>query len=542
MNMSAARARPAGRRTIAQLFALTLTSAGLTLVSGASVAGGGGHDDKDRVGRNTAGAAGCAALAGARVRDTTIVSTALVAATATAPEYCRVIGFVDTEINFELRLPTAWNKKFLFGGEGGLAGQISDQTGLQAGGRNGLARGYATVFSDTGHKGTVLPGATSPVYDGSWALNNPERQLNWAHRSTHVVARAAKNLIEDYYGRQPRYSYFTGCSGGGRQAAMTAQRYPKDFDGILAGAPWLNVTGQVMLWNWIVQALAEQPIPPAKLPLIANNVLAQCDAKDGLKDGLISDPERCEVKTSKLACRPGGNDATCLTFDELRTLRTIYAGPQNSRGKQLFPPYEPGQENVQWLRSIVHDVNGGPGQLLVFLPDQFLRFFVFGPDYDTLTFDFDRDPRALKDPGRLFNVKSDLSDFRKAGGKLLMYHGWNDPRLAPIYSINYRNEVVERLGGKPGKTDEFFRLFMVPGMGHCSGGEGPNSFDALTALEKWVEKGVEPERIVASHANASGVVDRTRPLCAYPKIAKYKGNGSIDDAKSFACVEPRDRN
>jgi feruloyl esterase len=518
--------------------ALLLTATAVAIVPGTSSAG---RQDDHHAHSLPPGTAACAALAGARAPSTTIVSTAMVAATATTPEYCRVLGFVDTEINFELRLPTAWNKKFLYGGEGGLAGQISDQTGLQAGGRNGTQRGYATVFSDTGHQGKVLPGATSPVYDGSWALDNPERQVNWAHRSVHVVGAAAKDLIAGYYGRAPRYSYFSGCSGGGRQAVMTAQRYPEDFDGIIAGAPWLNVTGQVMLWNWIVQALAETPIAPAKLSLIANNARAACDARDGLQDGLIGDPERCEVSVAGLACRNGGDGADCLNAGEMATLSKIYAGPHTSSGKQLFPPYTPGSENVQWPRAIVNDVNGGPGQLLVFLPDQFLRFFVFGPDFDTLRFDFDRDPSALREPGKLFNVTTDLAAFRRQGGKLLMYHGWTDPRLAPIYSVNYRNMVVHRLGGDPRKTDAFFRLFMAPGMGHCLGGEGPNSFDALTALEDWVERGVAPERIVASHANASGVVDRTRPLCAYPKVAKYKGSGSIDDAQNFTCATPAHR-
>jgi feruloyl esterase len=481
-------------------------------------------------------AADCAALATLPVQSTTITGTALVLGTALTPEYCRVLGHVDTEINFELRLPTAWNGKFLFGGEGGLAGQISDQTGLQAGGEGGLQRGYAVAFSDTGHKGVPPPGATSPVYDGSWAWQNPERQVNWAHRSTHVVSVAAKAIVTAYYRQAPLFSYFSGCSGGGRQAAMTAQRYANDFDGILSGAPFLSVTGQAMGWNWAMQALAQNPIAPSKLVLLAPAVRAACDANDGLVDGLVSDPRRCKFDPWTLAC--GSTEGpNCLTARELDSVLKIYRGPSTSSGERLFPGFVPGAEDTQWPRALVHTVTGGPGELGALLPDQIIRYFALGPDFDSMTFEFDVHPAALAAAAELLDVKPDLSAFRAAGGKMLMYHGWNDPRLTPWLSIQYRDAVIHNIGGGPERTDEFFRLFMAPEMGHCGGGPGPNSFDALTALELWVEHGIAPTRLIATHQTSTGTVDRSRPLCVYPKVATYDGSGSIDDASNFVCED-----
>jgi hypothetical protein len=486
-------------------------------------------------GARQAAAAECdaAIVAAAAPARTTITSVSTVPAEGELPEYCRVEGFVDTEITFELRLPNPWNDKLLFLGSGGLAGvPPSDQF---AGAAGNLQSGYAVVTSDTGHRGEISGDLTSPVYDASWALNNPERQINWAHRSTHVVAKAAKSIIEAHYGQPPQFSYFSGCSGGGRQAVMTAQRYPEDFDGIVAGAPWLSVTRQVMGWTWILQTLSESPVPPSKLPVISEAVMAACDAEDGLVDDQVTDPRRCEFDPRELACQ-SGDGADCLTGAEVDSVLKIYSGPSTSYGKQLFPGLVPGGEDLLWPNAIVHTESGGPGQLLGFLPDQFLRYFVFGPDYDILTFDFDLDPRLLEPASDLFDVKPDLSDFRAAGGKLIMWHGWNDPRLSPGDSIRYRHDVLRTLRRPPRVIDGFFRLFMAPGVGHCGSGDAPNMLDPLAALEDWVENDMAPERILASQINEEGETVRTRPLCVYPKVTVYEGEGSIDDAENFVCV------
>lgn len=478
----------------------------------------------------------CAALTALAVPNTTITSAALVPAGGGLPEYCRVQGRVDTEINFELRLPTQWNGKFLFQGVGGLAGVITPPS---AGIDGGLPRGYAEVTTDTGHQAQARPDLTTPLWDGSWAFNNVERQINWGHRAIHVVSAAAKGITQGYYGQPPRLSYFIGCSGGGRQAVMTAERYPMDFNGVIAGAPWLTPTLQVVMWTWAAHALSETPVPPDKLRLVARTVLAECDGRDGLIDGLISDPRRCRFDPNKLKCQAGDGPG-CLTEDQVETLLKIYSGPVTSGGEQLFPGFLPGLEDG-WLApapgaiaAIVNDQGGYTGTGLL-LAREFLRGFAFGPTYDWLTFDFDGDPPLLDAVGDIVNVGPDLSAFEAAGGKMIIYHGWHDPRLSPWWSILYRDAVIRALGGNIHRTDGFLGLFMVPGMLHCAGGPGPNTFDRLTALEKWVEHGIEPDTIVATHRNAAGVIDRTRPLCPYPQVAVYNGTGSIDDAGSFSC-------
>jgi feruloyl esterase len=480
--------------------------------------------------------ADCAALAGLAVPDTTITSATLVGAGDTLPEYCRIQGHVDTEINFELRLPTSWNGKFLFQGFGGLDGAPPSQTqGLGLGSPGaplGLQRGYAVVTTDTGHQ--LPPDITSVEGYGGWAFNNPERQTNWAHRSTHVVAGAAKSIITGYFGREARFSYYQGCSGGGRHAAMAAQRYPTDFDGVVSAAPFLKPTRQSVAWNWIAQS--ETPaIPLAKLQLVRNAVLAECDAADGLEDGLLDDPRRCKFNPRKLQCKDG-DGADCLTAGEVSTLRRIYTGPVTAAGERPFPGFARGGED-RWIPGLIAPPGGRSSNDR--LHEQILRGFVFGPDYDTRTFDIDRDIPLLDATADLVDVKPDLSGFQAAGGKILMWHGWDDARLSPAYSIQFRDEVIRALGRDTDLVDGFFKLFMAPGVGHCAGGPGPNSFDALDALEGWVERGINPGSLLATHRNSAGEVDRTRPLCPYPQVAAYDGSGSIDDANNFYCRDER---
>jgi feruloyl esterase len=474
-----------------------------------------------------ASAVNCGGLTGLAVSSTTITSAAMVAAGGGFPEYCDVNGHVDTEIVFALRLPTQWNGKFYFTSFGGLDGVLP-------GPGAGLRLGYAEVATNTGHAST-----NGTVYDGSWAYHNLERQVNWAYRSTHVVAIAGKTITRAYYGAAPRYSYYVGCSGGGRHAAMSAQRYPGDFDGVVSGDPFLSPPGQVIAWNWDEQTLTTAPIPPAKLNLISKAVLDECDAKDGVIDGLISDPRRCRFDPGTLACPAGGDGPGCLTMAQVASLRKFYGGPRNSLGEQLFPGWEPGVENLGWPRALVNTVNGGPGELMVLIPDNFLKYFVFGPGFDPLSFNFDRDPAKLAPDFALFDVKPDLSAYAAAGHKIIMYHGWADPRLVPVLSIQFHGAVARNLDEEHGDTetriDDFYRLFMVPGMLHCGGGTGPSSFDAFGALVRWVEQGVAPDRIIGSHLTTNGAVDRTRPLCPYPKEAIYTGRGSMDDAANFTC-------
>ena len=475
-------------------------------------------------------AAQCAALTGLSVPATTITGASLVPAGAGLPEYCNVSGRVDTEINFELRLPSAWNGKFYHQGGGGFVGSIP-----AAG--PGLVRGYAAVATDTGHIGQGVA-----ALDGSWALNNPMRQINFGHRAVHVVTVAAKQIVAAAYGRAASRSYFEGCSNGGRQAMMEAQRYPADFDGIIAGAPALDWTGLMTGFNYNQQAIRATPIPPEKLTVLARGVVAQCDAKDGLVDGLVDNPRRCGFDPGVLQCA-SGDGPNCLTAAQVATARKIYDGPVNSRGEQLHPGFPPGAEDgftgwQLWISGpsgFPAPVNNNPFQFT--FSDHYLRFMVFSdPAYDSMTFDFDDDTARVNATAPIFGATdADLRPFRARGGKLLMWHGWSDHALMADRSIEYYNAVIQAMGNK-NKVDDFFRLFLAPGMHHCAGGPGPNSFDALTALEAWVEQGRAPNSLVATNDGSTGV-KRSRPLCSYPKVAVYTGKGDPNAASSFSCEE-----
>jgi feruloyl esterase len=463
----------------------------------------------------------CAGLAKLVAANTTITSAGLIPAGGGLPEYCRVQGRIDTEIGFEVRLPTTWNQKLYFEGGTGFVGSIAAPG-------PGLVRGYAEAATDTGHQG-------SPA-DASWALNNPERQVNFGYRAVHSVTIAAKQIVQAFYGRIPEQSYFEGCSNGGRQALMEAQRYPTDFNGIIAGSPGLDWTGLMMGWDWNAQALKLAPNLASKVPMIAAAALEECDARDGLRDGLISDARRCRFNPRTLQC-PGDDGPNCLTTGEVRTLLKIYGGAVTSDQEQLYPGLPHGHEDGAdgWTRWVTG--SGTTPSVDFSLADGYLRSFIFGPAFDVLTFNFDTDTARVVPTGDFMNATDpDLSLFKANGGKLLMWNGWADPLATPVRAVRYFLDVADTLGED---TLQFTRLFMAPGVHHCGGGAGPNTFDMLGPLEDWVERGVAPDRIIASHL-AGTVVDRTRPLCSYPREAKYVGSGSIDDAANFVCRRPLD--
>jgi feruloyl esterase len=483
-----------------------------------------------------------AALRAKAPRGTTVTAAAVVPAAGNLPQYCQVDASVATPgntVNFRLGLPAAWNNKFYFEGVGGFAGSIGQL-------RTGLARGYASASTDTGHQGGVT--------DASWALSNPAKELDYAHRGTHASAVAAKALSAAYYGSAPRHAYFSGCSNGGRQALMEAQRYPGDFDGIIAENPSFGTLGQVQR-ALILQTLLKSPdhvLPPAKVKLLSEAVVASCDARDGLADGLISDPRACTFRPETLVCT-GADAPGCLTRGQVETVKAVYADVRGGDGVVLrgFPMgHEDGTTGwQQWITGATPPTPQADGRLaftgrapLGFsFADGFLRYLSFpedDPNFDLRTFSFERHGSKLQASIEAFSpTNPDLAPFRKAGGKLILAHGWSDPGLSAAATIAYYDEVTRVAGGRQ-RSDEFVKLFMVPGMHHCQGnGPGPNRFDMLTALEQWVERGVAPSRVIASHATG-GVVDRTRPLCAYPQIARYVGTGSIDAAENFRCETP----
>ena len=484
----------------------------------------------------------CAGLQDLELLDTTITSSEIVWQGWKAPlggyqtadqqvvvdsTFCRVTGTIAPSINFEVWMPLAtrehpWNGKFIGVGNSGLAGTISYSQM-----RFNLIFGYATASTDTGHQ--------SDPTEGQWMLEGPALWVDFSYRAIHLMTRNAKAIIQAYYGNAPRYSYFNGCSGGGQQGLMEAQRYPADYDGIVAGAPANLRThswpGEVWV-SYVTHRSPENAIPEEKLPTIQAAAIRACDADDGLVDGVISDPINCRFDPSTLLCR-GTDNMDCLTDGEVDSLNLIYAGLYDPvTGGQFWPGLEPGSE-LGWT---------GWGGLLPEpfpAPLAYFQYMLFAdePDWDWTSFDF-TDPldfetiiKADALYGPIFNANSpDLSAFQELGGKLIIYHGWFDQQIAPRNSINYYNNVAAYMGGEA-NTQDFLRLYMIPGMMHCGGTQGgPSIFNTFQAIELWVEKGIPPANMVSP--------EKTRSLCAYPQVAMYSGTGNVDDAKSFICANP----
>jgi feruloyl esterase len=435
------------------------------------------------------------------------------------PAFCRVAATLspttDSDIKIEVWLPTSgWNGKFQAVGNGGWGGAISYPAMSEA-----LRRGYATSSTDTGHAGG----------GGSFALGHPEKLIDYAYRSEHEMALKAKTIIAAFYGASPARSYWNGCSAGGKQGLKEAQRYPEDFDGIVAGAPASDWTGRASASLRVARAVHQDEasyIPPAKFALVHHAVLEACDAIDGVKDGVLEDPARCVFDPKVLECK-GADTSACLTAPQVDAARTIYSAAINPATRREIGGLAPGSE-LGWATW------GGPQPLAIAF-DHF-KYVVFkDANWDYRTFNPDRDIASAEqiDGNTINALDPNLQPFFDRGGKLLQYHGWSDPQISPANSVQYYKRVAEKLGG-PDRIQRSYRLFMVPGMAHCGGGEGPNRFDMIGALEHWVEQGQAPDRIVASRLR-EGTIERTRPLCPYPQVATFKGTGSPDDAASFVC-------
>jgi hypothetical protein len=476
-----------------------------------------------------------------RLDSVEILSTAIVAAQADLPEYCRVTGYVRPAIHFEVRLPTAtWNEKFYMAGCGGFCGKVeADRPGFTNAPNYGLKRNYAVAVTDSGHWGF-------PFFDGKWAYYNKQGEIDWAYRAIHEVVQASKKIIEAYHGKAPKFSYFAGCSNGGRQAVMEALKFPEDFNGVISGAPSLYQTGLAgILFSWVVQANRDPNGKPivdhTRIGLLSEAVYKACDEKDGLKDGMIRDPRRVQFDPESLLCSDG-KTSDCLTQEQVAALKKLYSGPKNSQGKQLYPGGLPLGSEPFWPLWVTGSPKG-PG-LIGMLNVNYLKYMAFDTDpdgtYNPYKFDFDNDPPKLECMAAIYNATDpDLSKFQQKGGKMIMYHGWADSIVTPLFTIEYYDSVVQKMGGLE-KTQEFFRLFMIPGMDHCSilPGKGPDQIDVLTALENWVEKGVAPNEMIASQYEKGGKVVRTRPVYPYPQEAKYKDAGDVNQASSFKSVVP----
>jgi feruloyl esterase len=441
------------------------------------------------------------------------------------PPFCRVTGTIspvpDSVIGFEVWMPTSnWNHRFMEVGNGVFSGAPWVRY-LGAAVRNG----YATASTDTGHHGDPS--------DASFALGHPEKVVDFGYRSEHETAVKAKAIIAAFYGEPQKRSYWDGCSAGGKQGLMEAQRYPDDFDGIIAGAPANNWERLLASAIWIEQAAHFTPassLPNDKLAVLHQAALDACDASDGVKDGVIRDSLSCHVDPAVTQCKDADTSA-CLSPEQIEAARKIYAGPVNPRThEKIFPGLEPGSE-ITWYAFAAPALS---------ISSHFKYVIFKDPKWDPKTLNFDTDIAIAEkiDNGTLTATNPNLKPFFAHGGKLILYHGLSDGLIAPKNTVNYYNAVLKTTG--PAATHSM-RLYLAPGMGHCYGGDGPDIFDLDTPLAAWVEEGRIPGPVPASHypANAPPTKpDRTRPLCPYPEVAKYKGSGNTDDAANFACTKP----
>lgn len=451
-------------------------------------------------------------------------------ARATVP-HCKVEGVIGSEIRFEVLLPDDWNGKFLMGGGGGFVGTLGYQ------GRFSVNRGYATAATDTGHQGDGIR--------ARWAYRQPERQVNYGYLGVHRTTEAAKAIVRAYYGRDAEHSYFFGCSNGGRQAMMSAQRFPGDFDGIIAGAPAHDFSGVLAAFAYNMQRIfpdplrLDQPVITAQnRQLLESEILERCDAQDGVMDGFLNDPRDCDFQLTDLPlCAGAEADDRCLTLRQREAIAAVYDGPRNSDG-QIFPGLPFGGESAAgawqgWITGPsrrLMDAYGEPSSQFGFATQGF-KYLVFqDPGFDYSTYDFDTyGSDAAHLGGFLDATDADLSGLQQAGGKLLLWHGWSDAALTALASIDYFEEAEKR----DPEVRNYFRFYLMPGVYHCAGGPGPDRVDWLTALERWVEHGEPPADMTARKVEDGRVV-MSRPLCVYPEKAEYRG-GDPTNAESFAC-------
>jgi len=468
------------------------------------------------------------------------------------PAFCRVAADLaptsDSDIKIEVWLPIAnWNGKFRGIGNGGFAGEID---------RHGLAlavfQGYASGGTNTGHEANGI--------DARWALGHPEKIADFGNRAIHEMTLKSKAIVAAFYGSTAKRSYFASCSDGCREALMEAQRFPADYDGILAGAPANNWTH--LLTNAVVnaQALTATPasyIPQSKLPAISAAVLASCDKTDGVADGVVSDPQSCHFDPAAILCK-GADEATCLTAPQVAAMKTLYAGSHDSAGKLVFPGYVPGsEEGGNGWGTWIFGETATQSAMYLFGTGFFTNMVYSDPKWDYKSFTVDAGLKAAMDKTSqaLDSTDPDLRPFIKRGGKLILYHGWNDPAISALNTINYYEAALKTTGASAIKSS--VRLYMAPGVQHCGEGPGPDSFgqygwtpekplkDAqhsmYAALEQWVESNTAPETIIATRFEGEGSARHetmTRPLCPYPQSGKYNGSGDPNKAESFSCAAP----
>ncbi len=465
-----------------------------------------------------------------------VIASVEIPASESAPAHCRISGIIPTEIRFEVNLPLAWNGRLYMYGNGGLAGTPAIDPTRQYTRDQALRQGFATAYTDTGHDKRVHSG-------GTFAHRNFHKLVDYGFRAVHLTVTSAKSLAQHLYGQAPDYSYFNGCSTGGRQALLAAQRFPQDFDGIIAGAPAADYSGLKFSQAWRVAAISKSGLQEAEVLQLANHIYTACDAKDGVTDGLISDPRRCDFDPARdLPQCKGADTESCFDAGEIAALQQYYA-PVTLAGEVVYPPMPVGSEVLgttyggtqrsgwyPWL------INPDGPVLLDLLGSDFFRYMVFvedRPEFEWTEFDFQTEPDNLEEFRLIVDaVNPDLSAFKAAGGKLLSYFGWADPDINPLTLLEYR-EAVATLDAD---VDDYFRTFMIPGMFHCRGGAGPDRFDAMTLLVDWVEKGVAPRQMMTWRMTEQGARVDERPSCSYPAEALPDRRGRLQ------CAVPSDLN
>ncbi|MEH2243849.1 tannase/feruloyl esterase family alpha/beta hydrolase [Nostoc sp.] len=485
---------------------------------------------------------------------TAIVSAQIIPSKDKTLEYCEVKGYVTPQIQFEVRLPTQnWNRRYLQVGCGGYCGSLNASPECIT----ALNQNFAVAFDNTGHIGGGI-GTPSAL----WGLDQPQLRADFGYRSEHVTALAAKAIATAFYSKSPSYSYFQGCSNGGRQALMLAQRYPNDFNGIIAGAPaaiQAPLNGEYETWNERANqdSQGNSILSPDKLVLIHQAAIANCDGQDGLLDGQITDPRVCTFKPESLRCSGDGEQANCLTTAQIAVVKKLYGGVVDSQGRLLYPGSQTIGSELGWAASIVTD---RMPPFAAQISNRYLKYLAFSksppPSFSYKDWQFTVEGfNQLRPLGKVYNATNpNLKAFRDRGGKLILYHGWSDPAIPPQGTIAYYQAVQDTMGGLT-KVQSFARLFMLPGMYHCQGGTNPSRVDWLIPMVAWVEQGTPPTKIIASQkaddstsggfsnptaraTSSKAVIIRTRPIFPYPMQAKYQGKGSIDNAANFVGIMP----
>jgi hypothetical protein len=467
-------------------------------------------------------------------------SGAVVLAASPIKRYCQVLGYVAPQNKFELRLPlpSQWNKKFHLSPCAGFCGGVNGNACNAT-----LARGYASVTGNGGHDG---PGG----FDGVWAANSPSLQEDFAWRHNHVITVAAKAITTKFYGEPIGRSYMSGCSKGGHGVLMEAQRFPEDFDGVVPSAPVYDLVGRVVAGAWWAQAVSDDKsgsvLTPAVAEAVHKSILARCGSQAGVDEGLVTDPASCDWRPDMVACPPAGGGSGCLTPRQVDAVKRIMTPVKNAKGQNLYAYADIPGTATEW-GGWHYGRGGNPAAPRAYanyiLAEQFLRYMAdptVRTGVDVMTFDFDRHPPSLARARKLYDATSyDLRAFKARGGKMVMWHGLSDAAILATSSIAYYQGVEKLMGGRA-QTQDFFRLFLIPGVHHCAGGPGLAEFDALTLLENWVEKGQAPDVMIASRL-VNGVTERTRPIYPYPLLARYSGQGDSKQASAFQPFDPSRR-